>query len=192
MDFYFYLTIGMALLVAAARIVEVRTKRNIIAGKTKAKITLCLLVLAELALLIGSIIEFIKRGHPFSWELLLAGCACALLSFWIRRLAIAELGKFWSLHIEIRDSHELIQSGPFRWVRHPAYLSMILEVASFAIILHAFYMLAAIPLFFLPVLMIRLKTEEVALIEKFGSAYREYQKRTPAIFPYKIQKRNSV
>jgi protein-S-isoprenylcysteine O-methyltransferase Ste14 len=31
----------------------------------------------------------------------------------------------------------------------------------------------------------RLKLEETALVEKFGPAYQDYQRQTPAIFPYK-------
>jgi len=186
MDLLLYLPIFTVVLIVTARIIEVGTKRQTIPGKTREKTTLRLFILTEMVMLFGSIIEYAWREYPFSWGLLAGGVVCALFSFWIRRQAIAELGKFWSLHIEIRDNHELIQGGPFRWVRHPAYFSMILEVASMGIILHAFYMLAAVPLFFLPVLFFRLKTEEAALIEKFGDKYREYQRRTPAILPFKF------
>jgi len=39
--------------------------------------------------------------------------------------------------------------------------------------------------FFVPALRQRLKLEERALVEKFGSAYAQYQRSTPALFPYK-------
>ena len=172
--------------IVAARIIEVRTKRRIIEGKKKETTTLRLFIVTEMGMVIGSLTEYARRGYPVSWGLVAGGLLCALCSFWIRRRAIAELGKFWSLHIEIRDNHELIRSGPFRWVRHPAYFSMILEVASIGIILHAFYMLAAIPVFFLPVLFLRLTFEEKALIEKFGEVYRQYRRETPALLPYKF------
>jgi protein-S-isoprenylcysteine O-methyltransferase Ste14 len=107
----------------------------------------------------------------------------ALLSFWLRLQAIKSLGKFWSLHIEIRGSHEFVQSGPFRWVRHPTYLSMIMELLAVGLILNAWWMLMLIPFLFIPALVLRIKKEEVALIEKFGEAYRDYQKTTPAVIP---------
>ena len=68
MDFNIFITNAMVWLVVVARIVEVRTKRNIIAGKTKAKITLCLLILAELALLIGAIMMLrVQLDHQGGW-----------------------------------------------------------------------------------------------------------------------------
>jgi protein-S-isoprenylcysteine O-methyltransferase Ste14 len=98
-------------------------------------------------------------------------------------MAIAALGKFWSLHVEIRENHEFIQTGPFRWVRHPTYLSMILELLALALICNAFFTLLLIPLFFLPVLIMRIRIEEVALVEKFGDAYRNFQRTKSAVIP---------
>jgi protein-S-isoprenylcysteine O-methyltransferase Ste14 len=131
------------------------------------------------------VIEFFLRGKVFHWHWLLLGVICSIFSFWLRRQAIAALGKFWSLHVEIRENHEFVQSGPFRWVRHPAYFSMILELVGLTVILNAFYTLLIVPFIFIPVLLMRLRIEEAALIEKFGEAYKEYRKRTPALFPYK-------
>ena len=182
------LPFAAASVAAALRILEVRKKRATVHGKVSETFTLRLFVLAEAAMLIGSIVEYILRGYPFSWPLLLAGVVCSAFSFCLRHAAISALGRFWSLHVEIRENHELVRSGPFRWVRHPAYASMILEVTSFGLILHAFYMLLLIPVIFLPVVLIRLKTEETALLEKFGDAYREYQRSTPAILPLKTTK----
>ncbi len=76
----------------------------------------------------GSIAEYVLRGGGFSWIAFVAGLICAVASFKLRWAAIAALGKFWSLHVEMRENHEFVQSGPFRWVRHPVYFSMILEL----------------------------------------------------------------
>ena len=50
-------------------------------------------------------------------------------------------------------------------------------------ILNARYSFLLIPLIFVPALVLRLKLEEAALLQKFGETYRAYQKTTPAIFP---------
>ena len=65
--------------------------------------------------------------------------------FRLRWAAIAALGKFWSLHVEMRENHEFVQSGPFRFMRHPTYFSMILETAALGLICSAWWMLAVIP-----------------------------------------------
>jgi protein-S-isoprenylcysteine O-methyltransferase Ste14 len=87
--------------------------------------------------------------------------------------------------VEIRDNHEFVQSGPFRFVRHPAYFSMILELLALALICNAFFTLLLIPIFFVPVLIMRIRIEEVALVEKFGDAYRTFQRTKPALIPWK-------
>src|SRR5205814_507751 len=105
------------------------------------------------------------------------------ISFWLRRRAIAALGRFWSLHVEIRENHEFVQTGPFRWMRHPAYLSMILELVSLCLVLNAPASMLIILFLFAPLLIVRIRIEEAALVQKFGNAYSEYQKTTAALFP---------
>ena len=111
---------------------------------------------------------------------------CAAASVVIRRQAIAALGKFWSLHVEIRESHRFVQAGPFRWMRHPTYFSMILELASIGLILNSPWTFLVVNLIFVPTLLLRLRLEEAALVEKFGETYRTYQRTTPALFPYRF------
>ena len=113
------------------------------------------------------------------------GALCGIASFAIRRRAITALGQFWSLHVEIRDQHQFVQSGPFRWVRHPTSFSMLLELLAVALILKAGIVLCLVPLLYLPTLAFRLRLEEAALVEKFGPAYQDYMRTTPALLPYK-------
>jgi protein-S-isoprenylcysteine O-methyltransferase Ste14 len=116
---------------------------------------------------------------------LAAGWIISLAAFAIRRQAIAALGKFWSLHVEIRAEHQFVQSGPFRWVRHPAYFSMILELLGGGLVLQSWWSLALAYVWFFPVLSRRVRLEEEALIAKFGPAYEEYRAKVPAFLPWK-------
>jgi len=166
------------------RVIELNNQGDTVAGKVRENITLLLIKLVGPSIVVASLVEYCLRGMPVSWVWLVAGIACAILSFWIRWRAIAALGKFWSLHVEIRDNHEFVRSGPFRWMRHPAYLSMILELVAVGLVLHApITMLVIIPFLYVPILFTRIRIEEAALIEKFGDSYRAYRKTTPALFP---------
>jgi protein-S-isoprenylcysteine O-methyltransferase Ste14 len=180
----FYLPIVAAALVYFVRIAEVRRKRDTVAGPVRENLTLRLFLLIGTIMTVGSLAEYLWRG-VFSWIALAAGLVCAVVSFKLRWAAIAALGKFWSLHVEIRENHEFVQSGPFRFIRHPVYFSMILELAAFGLIFSAWWALLAVPFAFIPVLIMRLRLEEPALVEKFGDAYREYQRRVPMLIPYK-------
>src|SRR5689334_20669494 len=105
-----------------ARMAELKTKRNTIAGFVQENLTFRLFMLAGVLMVGGGSWEYLQvnHGRP-SWIAFAAGWACGLFSFVLRRQAIAALGRFWSLHIEIRESHQLVQEGPFRWMRHPTY-----------------------------------------------------------------------
>ena len=129
--------------------------------------------------------EFFVRQMSLNGWTFIAGWICALASLVIRRKAIAALGKFWSLHVEIRENHQFVRTGPFRWVRHPTYFSMILELLGLGLIMNATYTLVIVAVIFVPTLAFRINHEERALVEKFGDAYQDYQRNTPAVFPYK-------
>ncbi|MDQ3624185.1 MAG: isoprenylcysteine carboxylmethyltransferase family protein [Verrucomicrobiota bacterium] len=179
------LPIVSVVVIYAARIAELRTKRDTVPGPIRERLSFQLFFVVGVLVLVGAILEYLLRGKGFHWVWFGAGWAVALASFWIRRRAISALGRFWSLHVEIRDTHQFVQSGPFRWMRHPTYFSMILELLAVTLILQAFVTMLLIPLLYFPALVFRLRLEEPALVRKFGDAYREYQRRVPALFPYK-------
>ena len=135
----------------------------------------------------GATCEFVLLGKTVQWVTFIPGVVLAVASFWIRRQAIKSLGKFWSLHVEIRQNHPFVRSGPFRWVRHPTYFSMILELVAAGLILQAWISLPICLALLLPVLAWRLRTEEAALVEQFGEAYRDYRRTTPALLPLKLR-----
>ena len=133
----YYAPIVVALTVYAIRLIEINRKRSTVPGHVQETTTLRLFVLIGTLMTFGSLIEYVLRGGGFSWVALGGGTACAIASFRLRWSAIAALGKFWSLHVEIRENHEFVENGPFQLVRHPTYFSMILELLAFGLILSA-------------------------------------------------------
>ena len=180
-----WMPIASVVVIYFARLKELATRRDTIPGPVKEHLTLWMFVLAGSLMLVCSLAEFLWRGEQLRWPTFVAGWICAAGSFALRRRAIAALGKFWSLHVEIREQHQFVRSGPFRWVRHPTYLSMFLELLVAPLILNVRYSLLVMPLLFLPALLARLRIEEAALVEKFGDEYRYYQQTTPSLIPYK-------
>ena len=178
--------------IVLARFVELGTKRDTLAGSIRENVTLRLFVLVGTLMWVGAIVEFFWRAERLRWGTYVAGILCGGLSFWIRHRAIAALGRFWSLHVEIRESHELVQSGPFRWMRHPTYFSMILELLAIGLILNAVVACVIGLALFAPILYWRIRLEEAALVDKFGDRYRNYQRGTPVLFPYKGRTTNEL
>lgn len=179
------LAVGCALMLYAARFAELGTRRATTAGVVLETGTLRWFIGVGLLLLGLGVAEMGWRGARVSWWGLGLGWAVGLTSFVVRRRAIAALGRFWSLHVEIRAEHEFVRTGPFRWVRHPAYFSMILELLAIGLILGAPLALLVAYALLAPVLRRRIRLEEEALRLKFGPAYEAYLRQVPALIPYK-------
>lgn len=180
-----YLPIVLVLTILLERMRELRTNRQTIPGVRKETLSFKLFLLCGIVVTFGCIAEYGWRGMRPNWPLMLAGGVIVIASFVIRRRAIAALGQFWSMHVEVREGHRFVHEGPFRLVRHPVYLSMLLELFSITLVCGAFLTMTLIPLAFVPILLLRLRLEETALMEKFGQAYQEYRRSTPALFPWK-------
>jgi protein-S-isoprenylcysteine O-methyltransferase Ste14 len=76
----------------------------------------------------------------------------------------------------------LVTTGPFRVVRHPFYLSMIVVCLSVFLLFSSYVLLIAFVLIF-SLLVSEAKWEEEILIKQFGDEYRQYQKRTGMFGP---------
>lgn len=81
-----------------------------------------------------------------------------------------------------RRNGTLVTTGPYRWVRHPMYTAvLLLVIATVLLTANTVAALGGIGMFAL--LVARSRLEEERLVEKFGDAYRAYQRRTGGIVP---------
>jgi protein-S-isoprenylcysteine O-methyltransferase Ste14 len=81
-----------------------------------------------------------------------------------------------------RARHELVTSGPYRWIRHPLYTFGTSLFLAFGLIADNWFIAMLGVLAFLAVA-IRTPQEEANLIAKFGDEYRDYMKRTGRFLP---------
>lgn len=115
---------------------------------------------------------------PLRWS----GAGVAAVCLPMLRWTFRSLGKNVTPTVVTRERHELVTSGPYRWVRHPLYSVGTLFFGSFAL-LAANWFIALADLATLAVLISRLPREEEKLIEHFGDDYMEYMKRTGRLLP---------
>lgn len=102
-----------------------------------------------------------------------------ILLVWARR---AIQGQFTG-HLQIQPEHRLVQDGPYRFVRHPAYLGYLLLALGIGIGYSSLIAIGAVIVLLLPGLVYRLRVEEELLVEAFGEDYRRYARRTRRLFP---------
>lgn len=95
----------------------------------------------------------------------------------LRKKSIADLGKNWSIYIEIKEGHELIADGIYKLFKHPYYLAVLFELIGFCLIGNTFYSLIFVFLIQAPLLAIRILLEERVLISYFGDVYKRYKNR---------------
>jgi protein-S-isoprenylcysteine O-methyltransferase Ste14 len=108
-------------------------------------------------------------------------CAAGLLFTWWARIS---LGSLWSGSVSRKDDHTVIQSGPYRLVRHPIYTGLILAAFAQAIqIGQAANLLGALLMTF--GFWLKARLEERFLSQELGAdAYADYRRRTPMLIPF--------
>jgi protein-S-isoprenylcysteine O-methyltransferase Ste14 len=116
-----------------------------------------------------------------------AGVAITALGFAFTIWARAILGGNWSSSVTIKVAHELIRTGPYRWVRHPIYTGMIVATAGTVLAGDQVRGIAAVVLLWLSFTIKRLK-EEQFMRQTFGPQYAEYSRTTGAIFPFLLRR----
>lgn len=99
----------------------------------------------------------IKVNWIFVWLFILLQLA--------RGWCIGSLGKFWNTKIIVLHNVILIKKGPYRWLRHPNYIIVLIELFTIPFIFHAYYSSIIFPTLHILLLMIRIPKEEKALGE---------------------------
>ena len=101
----------------------------------------------------------------------------------IRWYAIAHLGRFFTVNVAIAAGHRLIDTGPYRFVRHPSYTGALMAFLGLALCLANW---ASLVILLAPVFLVflrRMHVEEGALLQAFGDQYRDYMHRTKRLIP---------
>lgn len=175
----------IAFLVAVSlhRVWEGFRPRQLVAGQRQMNWSFGVFFALHVLITAGAFTEFYFVRRSLWWPGSALGVAVLVLSLFVRAAAIRTLGKFWSLHLEIRESHVLVREGIYEVVRHPAYAAILLEVISIPIVTNAWWTAVAAAAVYWPLLLYRLRREERALVEKFGEPYRVYQREVGALVP---------
>lgn len=108
--------------------------------------------------------------------LLAFGLGLRIIAFWILR-------RYFTVTVTTSMKQTLIQKGPYKFVRHPAYSGSICIVVGIALALRTSIGLMGTMLLVLLVYSYRISIEEKALRERFGSEYLQYSKHTGRILP---------
>lgn len=120
---------------------------------------------------------------PRSCGMQIAGLTLILLALAMRVWTRAHIRGLYSGHVEVQAGHRLVQSGPYRFIRHPGYAGFLLMALGLCVGYSSVIGLIAIPVLLLPGLAYRMRVEERLLSEQFGDEYRDYARKSKKLIP---------
>jgi protein-S-isoprenylcysteine O-methyltransferase Ste14 len=127
------------------------------------------------------------RGATITWHrslLFFTGITLMLSGVALRWYAIHVLGRYFTQEVAIRPDQPVIQSGPYRYIRHPSYSGTLMTMLGIGLAMTNWASLMAIMACTLFGHSYRIAVEEHALREKLGQPYIDYMRRTRRFIPF--------
>jgi protein-S-isoprenylcysteine O-methyltransferase Ste14 len=139
---------------------------------------------------VGLALNFALAGlfpaAAITWQrtaLFLFGVALILLGVALRWYAIWTLGSYFTRDVAVSVDQKVMQSGPYRYIRHPAYSGTFLTMLGVGLAMTNWASLVVLLMFVLVGHMYRVHVEEKALTQTIGQSYVEYMHRTKRFIP---------
>lgn len=125
--------------------------------------------------------EVLVLGRAFVPALGVSMLLVALMAQGLRYWAIASLGHHWNVRVIVVPGAPAVVSGPYRFLRHPNYLAVVLEGIAVPLMHSAYLTAAAFTLLNAALLVVRIRCEETALREHCD--YDERLTSRPRLWP---------
>jgi len=114
------------------------------------------------------------------------GIFLMFLGVLVRQYAIAILGRFFSLTVQISEDHKVVEKGPYRLIRHPSYTGILITFIGLGLAVQSWGAVLVLLLFFGISFEYRMRVEERTLLSGLGRDYASYMKRTKRLIPFLI------
>jgi protein-S-isoprenylcysteine O-methyltransferase Ste14 len=117
------------------------------------------------------------------WPIFVVGLVLVLLGIALRQWSVLTLGTFFTVQVQVRSDQTVVDTGPYRWVRHPSYTAIVMSFVGIGVALENW--LSLVVLLVVPTigLVIRIGVEEKALLEALGEPYREFSATRERLVP---------
>jgi protein-S-isoprenylcysteine O-methyltransferase Ste14 len=125
-----------------------------------------------------SFAEYSLRPWPLG-----GGVLCLIVGLWWFQRSHSDLGKYWSVTLELRENHRLITKGIYRYVRHPMYAALFLYSIGQALVVPNWVVGPSYFVTFGILFALRIGAEERMMLEAFGDEYAAYKARTKLLVP---------
>jgi len=111
------------------------------------------------------------------------GIGIGLVGYFFMNWAVIALGRQFSTDVTLQDGHQLITSGPYRRIRHPRYLGILIFLAGLSLTFRSLVSLLSVIVTF-GVIVWRIHDEENLMEHQFSRQWTEYKLKTKALIPF--------
>jgi protein-S-isoprenylcysteine O-methyltransferase Ste14 len=173
---WFVLEIGLAVRDVARRKARLSRDRG-----TRLVVSLSLGAAFGIAWLMRSRVHALDTPTPDVFAV--AGLVLIWIGLAVRGWAVLALGGSFSTFIQVDEGQPVVTSGPYRWIRHPAYTGLLLICLGFGVGIGNWLSIVVCAVVPLLGLLPRIAVEEAELVRVLGEQYRDYQKTTHRLIP---------
>lgn len=144
-----------------------------------------LMALLHAGLVFAPIVEVVVLGRPFVPWVTAAAALTLVLATALRVWTLRTIGGAWNVRVVVPEGDSAIATtGPYRWIRHPNYLVVILEIAALPLLHTAWISAVGLSALNAFVLAHRIRTEEAALaqVPAWVAAMKDRARLVPGLF----------
>ena len=168
------------------------SKKTKIADDRRGRLELALLALMMLGTLLlplASLTPLLAfADYSLALAPLAAGCGVMAFAIWLFYRSHADLGKNWSMTLQIREEHRIVSSGVYAHIRHPMYAALFALACAQTLLLPNWIAGPACLEAFTLMFALRLGPEERMMLERFGPEYRSLPESHEAPDPGRLVK----
>lgn len=112
------------------------------------------------------------------------GLLLYIIFSWLQIKSYKTLGNYYTQDLAILKNHKLITNGPYKFIRHPQYLSQVLSDLGAGLAFASYLIIPIVLMAELPLFVLRAILEDKLLEKHLGEEYTNYKKSTPFMIPF--------
>ena len=114
----------------------------------------------------------VAGGEPsLRWAVFAVGIVLMVAGAGLRQWAIVTLGRFFTINVQVTADQRVVDTGPYRWLRHPSYTGLLMSFGGLGLALGNWLTVLLATVVPLLGLVYRIRVEEMALRDNLGEGY---------------------
>jgi len=116
--------------------------------------------------------------------LFVVGIVLMVLGIALRAWSVIVLGRNFTVYVQVRDEQPVVDTGPYRLLRHPSYTGLLLVCLGIGLALGNWLALIVVVALPTAVILVRIRVEERALLAGIGEPYRRFMSTRKRLIPW--------